>query len=129
VRRLFGKGPLVKSRPRLLLLVWLLVQLLAGQQLALAHMVGHLGESLHDHAAQLHAADDGDEERGAAHSLSHLCTVCVSCLGFDAIVDSELRPCPPAMARVVGSAVAVPRAPDFRQPLAFLSRAPPPLRN
>lgn len=119
----------MKSRPRVLLLVWLLVQLLAGQQLALAHMVGHLGESLHGHAAQPPAADDGDEERGAVHSLSHLCTVCVSCLGFDAIIDSELRPCPLAMVRIVGSAVAVPRAPDFRQPLAFLSRAPPSLRN
>lgn len=119
----------MKSRHRILLLVWLLVHLLAGQQVALAHMVGHLGDSLHDHAAQLHAADDGDEGRGAAHSLSHLCTVCVGCLGFDAIAGTEIRLRAEIAARVVGSAVAVPRAPDFRQPLAFLSRAPPPLQN
>jgi hypothetical protein len=119
----------VNTRRRLLLIGWLLVQLLAGQQLALAHMIGHLGEGLHGHSAQLPGADDGDEERGAAHSLSHVCTTCVSCLGFDAVVDSEFRPCPPAMRRLVGRAAAVSRAPDFRRPLAFLSRAPPPLRN
>jgi hypothetical protein len=122
----------VKPRQRALLVVWLLIQLLAGQQLALAHMVGHLGESLHDHAAQLHAADtadDGDEERGAAHSLSHVCTTCVSCLGFDAIAGTEIRLRAEIGARVVGDAVAVPPAPTFRQPLAFLSRAPPLLRN
>ncbi len=119
----------MKSRNRVLLVVWLLMQLLAGQQLALAHMVGHLGECLHDHATQAHAADDGDEERGAAHSLSHVCTTCVSCLGFDAIAGTEIRPRAEIGARVVGEAVAVPPAPTFRQPLAFLSRAPPLLRN
>jgi hypothetical protein len=105
------------------------MQLLAGQQLALAHMVGHLGESLHNHSAQVHAADDGDEERGAAHSLSHVCTTCVSCLGFDAIAGTEIRPRADFGARIVGDAVAIPPAPTFRKPLAFLSRAPPLLRN
>lgn len=119
----------MNSRRRVLLLVWLLVQLLAGQQLALAHMVGHLGERLHDRSAQAHAADDGDEERGAAHSLSHVCTTCVSCFGFDAIAGTEIRLRAEIGARVVGDAVAIPPPPIFRQPLAFLSRAPPPLRN
>ena len=126
---MFGTGPLVKPRRQFLLLAWLLVHLLAGQQLALAHMVGHLGERLHDPSAQVHAADDGDEERGAAHALSHVCTTCASCLGFDLIAAMAGGLRPPAMAKVAPCAVAVPLAPDFRQPLAFLSRAPPPLRN
>lgn len=119
----------MKPRRQFLLFAWLLVHLLGGQQLALAHMVGHLGERLHDPSAQVHTADDGDEERGAAHSLSHVCTTCASCLGFDLIaaVDGGLRS--PAMAKLAPCAVAVPLAPTFRQPLAFLSRAPPPLRN
>jgi hypothetical protein len=127
---LFGRESLVKSRRQVLLAIWLLVQLLAGQQVALAHMIGHLGAGLHDHSAQAHAAvDDGDEERGAAHSLSHVCTTCVSCLGFDHIAafDCSLRSL--AMAKVAPCAVAIPPAPTFRQPLAFLSRAPPLLRN
>ena len=126
---MFGTGPLVKPRRQFLLLAWLLVHLLAGQQLALAHMVGHLGERLHDSFAQVHAADDDDEERGAAHSLSHVCTTCVSCFGFDAIAGTEIRLRAEIGARVVGDAVAIPPPPTFRQPLAFLSRAPPPLRN
>lgn len=120
----------MKSRHRVLLLVWLLVQLLAGQQLALAHMVGHVGESLHEHSAQLYAAAaDGDEERGAAHSLSHLCTTCVSCLGFDAMGVADFRVPLPLGLRDAGIAGAVPPAPIFKQPLAFLSRAPPLLLN
>ncbi len=119
----------MKSRRRILLAFWLLVQLLAGQQLALAHRVGHVGESLHDHSAQVHAAADGDEERGAAHSLSHVCTICIGCIGFDAIAAAQFFPLPASLARAPELAAAVPPTPTFDQPLAFLSRAPPLLRN
>lgn len=119
----------MKLRHRLPLTLWLLIQLLAGQQLALAHMIGHVGENLHDHSAQMHAAaDDGDEERGAAHSLSHVCTTCLSCLGFDAIAAAEFPPLPARLARIPEVA-AVPPAPTFKQPPAFQSRAPPLLLN
>ena len=128
MRRLFGTAWVMKSRRRILLAFWLLVQLLAGQQLALAHRVGHVGESLHDHSAQVHAAD-GDEERGAAHSLSHACTICIGCIGFDAIAVTGFLALPAHLARVPELAVAVPPTPTFDQPLAFLSRAPPLLRN
>jgi hypothetical protein len=50
---LFGTGSLVNPGAGILLACsgcWSSV--LAGQQLALAHMVGHVGESLHDHSAQ-----------------------------------------------------------------------------
>jgi hypothetical protein len=127
---LFGTGSRMNPRRRILLALWLLVQLLAGQQLALAHMIGHVGESLHHHSAQTHAAaDDGDEERGAGHSLSHVCTTCVSCLGFDAIAAADFRLPLPFVVRDVGVASAVPPAPTFKQSLAFLSRAPPLLLN
>jgi hypothetical protein len=120
----------MRFRHRLPLTIWLLVQLLAGQQLALAHMIGHVGESLRDQSVQLHtAANDGDEERGAAHSLSHVCTTCVSCLGFDAVAAAGCIPVTKCMAQLPAAAAAVPPAPTFRQPLAFLSRAPPSLRN
>ncbi len=120
----------MKSRHRVLLVVWLLIQLLAGQQLALAHMVGHAGDSLHVHSVQMHpAVDDGDEERGAAHSLSHICTTCVSCLGFDVMAVADFRPPLPFLVRDVGVFSAVPPAPTFKQSLAFLSRAPPLLLN
>lgn len=120
----------MKSRYRLLLVVWLLSQLLAGQQLALAHMIGHLGESLHGHSAQLHvAADDGDEERGAGHSLSHVCTTCVGCFGFDLAVAVELGFPPSAALPAAACTVAALPAPAFRALPPYLSRAPPSLRN
>jgi hypothetical protein len=115
---------------RLLLAAWLALQLLAAQQVALAHMIGHVGEGLRDRSVQAHAtAGDGGEERDAAHSLTHVCTTCVSCLGFDALAAADFRLPLPFVARNVEAAAAVPPAPTFRQPLAFLSRAPPPLRN
>jgi hypothetical protein len=74
-------------------------------------------------------ADDGDEERGAGHSLSHVCTTCVSCFGFDAIAGTEIRLRAEIGVRDVGVASRRPAGADFPQSLAFLSRAPPPLLN
>lgn len=115
---------------RILLAFWLAIQLLAAQQLALAHMIGHLRENLHDHAVELHlAADDGDERHGAAHTLSHVCTTCVSCLGFDAMAAGGASADFAAVAWVRGSVIAVPPAPTLRQPVPFRSRAPPSLQG
>ena len=106
------------------------MQLLASQQLALAHMVGHLGEATRGHAAApAPVADDGDEERGVAHTLSHVCTTCISGLGFDAIPAGDAAILFDVVAWARGGILAVPPGPTFKQSLAFLSRAPPLLRN
>ena len=54
-----------RSRRHILLACWLVVQLLFGQQLALAHMVGHVGDALtHAVAGADAGASDEDSEQG-----------------------------------------------------------------
>lgn len=123
---MLGTGTRVKSRRRVLLALWLLVQLLAGQQLALAHMIGHIGTSPLAHAAlPVPAADDGDGEHGAALVLSHVCTTCIALAGVDVAPPASRLPCATAAGRSAAPAVAVPPAPTLRFVAAFRSRAPP----
>jgi hypothetical protein len=109
-----------------LLLFWLVIQLLLGQQIALAHMVGHLGEMTHAGSpiASAMAADD-DEERTAAHSLSHVCTTCVAGLGLDVVLaDTAIRGAATIEWALMAFAAVLP-APTFYRPRPFLSRGPP----
>jgi hypothetical protein len=113
---------MVASRlPRWLLFVFALL-LLGGQQAAFAHMLGHaLGEVAH---ASHNRMQSGDEEHGAALSLSHVCTTCIALDAFAAI--------PPGPARLAfaGSTAAVAPAPTYSTCLAarsrpYAARAPP----
>lgn len=120
----------MRSCRQVLLAFWLAIQLLAGQQLALAHAVGHLGEALHGHGVATDpVAGGGDEAPDAPQELAHVCTTCVSFLGFDAMSAGE----PGAIFALVtwarGDVVAVPPAPTFRQVAPFQSRAPPLLQG
>lgn len=94
--------------------------LLGGQQAALAHMASHLAGS----AAAQTVADQGDDEHGAALTLSHVCTTC-------AVLDSYAAPLPvlPPLA-LAEAAYAVAPAPTFSAPALcpprrYAARAPP----
>lgn len=110
--------------PRLLVLAFALL-LLGGQQAALAHMLGHaLGELSQTREAGRNGLESGDEEHGAALSLSHVCTTCIALDAFSALPPHVLRP------DFAGSAVAVVPAPTFSVVLPTLlrryaARAPP----
>lgn len=118
-----------RSRSHVLLACWLVVQLLFGQQLALAHMVGHVGDALAHAVAGVDAgASDEDAEHGSAEALTHVCCACASGLGAD------LLPAAGQPARFdprggdQGLSCAVAPAPTFGPRAAFRSRAPPPFQ-
>ena len=87
----------MRSGRHVLLEFWLAIQLLAGQQLALAHAVDHLGEAIHGHGIAVDpVAGEGDEAPDAPQELAHVCTTCVSFLGFDATPAGEAGPSLPS---------------------------------
>lgn len=59
----------------------LIANLLCGQHVALAHMVGHIGQGYQGVAAL--AMQDGDSEHGSLESLARVCTTCAALAGFD----------------------------------------------
>ncbi|MBI5792348.1 MAG: hypothetical protein HZA63_12820 [Rhodocyclales bacterium] len=118
-----------RPRRHILLACWLVVQLLFGQQLALAHMVGHVGDALaHAVAGADAGASEEDSEHGGAEALTHVCSACASGLGAD------MLPAAGRFARVdpgsgdQGLSGAVSPAPTFGSRAAFRSRAPPPFQ-
>jgi hypothetical protein len=109
--------------PRLLVFALALL-LVGGQQAALAHMVGHLASP--GGAAVQAVAQQGDDDHGAALTLSHVCTTCLA-------LDSFAAPLPslPRLLFAEGAA-AVPPVPTFSGHIAILprryaARAPPSL--
>ena len=117
---------------RVLLSVWLAVHLLLAQQVALAHLVGHIGAGQAASGVTVAAAalaDDGDETHGLAEALGHVCLGCVAGLALDAA-------CPPEGSAVIAMAAgpvwrlgAASPAPSFAHRFAFQSRAPPLLHD
>lgn len=118
-----------RSRRHVLLACWLVVQLLCGQQLALAHMVGHVGDALvHAVAGADAGASDEDSEHGGAEALTHVCSACASGLGA-AVLPAGGQPArfdPRCGDHELSCAVAP--APTFGPRAAFRSRAPPPFQ-
>lgn len=111
---------MVASRlPRWLLFVFALL-LLGGQQAAFAHMASHLGGGVATQAV----AHQGDDEHGAALTLSHVCTTCV-------VLDGFAAPLPTLPPLALGDAACtVPPAPTFAgpdtcPPRPYAARAPP----
>jgi hypothetical protein len=105
-----------------LLLVALSLLFVGGQQAALAHLIGHVAD-LGNASAQV-VAQQGDDEHGAALTLSHVCTTCIA-------LDSFAAPLP-ALPRIsfADGALAVPPAPTFSAfvvapPRRYAARAPP----
>ncbi|MBU1645381.1 MAG: DUF2946 family protein [Gammaproteobacteria bacterium] len=109
--------------PRLLILAFALL-LVGGQQAALAHMIGHVADyGSHGEAAHS-VATEGDADHGAALTLSHVCTTCLTLDTFSAPL-----PALPPLAFAAGTA-AVPPAPTFLAhvappPRPYSARAPP----
>ena len=114
------------SRRHILLACWLVVQFLFGQQLALAHMVGHVGDALaHAVAGADAGASDEDSEHGGAEALTHVCSACASGLGADMLPASGQHARFDPRCRDQGPSCAVSPAPTFGSRAAFRSRAPP----
>lgn len=108
-------------RVRRFLPVLLSLLLLGAQQVALAHMIGHIGPASGS-ITTLHEEDVG---HGEALTLSHVCTTCVSAAGFAAAAPLGVSPqltfdaaveAPSLVARSEVSAAAT---------LPYLARAPP----
>lgn len=120
----------VKRRPfSLALAFWLALHLVLGQQLALAHMVGHVGEALSAQVGQP-AADAGDEDRehGGAEALTHVCASCAS--GLAPGLPMAARGIPlPLQGGMHTAALAVSPAPTFNPFQTYFSRAPPRLQD
>lgn len=114
----------VLKLPRMLVLAFALL-LVGGQQSALAHMLGHaMGEAAA--TSQVVVAQHGDDDHGAALTLSHVCTTCLA-------LDTFAAPLPvlPRLA-FAGGVAAVPPAPTFSTPAIaplrrYAARAPPAL--
>jgi hypothetical protein len=71
---------MTRLRPLMALLLSLL--LLGAQQVAFAHMIGHIGSMSGPAAVAVSTAHQGDEGHGEALTLSHVCTTCVSASGL-----------------------------------------------
>lgn len=114
------------ARRHVLLACWLVAQLLFGQQLALAHMAGHVGAALaHAAAGAAAGASDEDGGHGGAEALTHVCSTCASGLGT-AMLPGGGQPARFDPRRGAhGLSCAVSPAPTFGPRAAFRSRAPP----
>jgi hypothetical protein len=115
-----------RSRSYILLVFGLVLQLLFGQQLALAHMVGHVGDALtHAAAGAAAGASSEDDGHGGAEALTHVCTTCASGLGTAMLpgAGQHARFDPPCGDHRLFRAAAP--APTFGPCAAFRSRAPP----
>jgi hypothetical protein len=109
------------SRVRLSFAVLLSLLFLGAQQVAFAHMIGHIGPA----GSALSTIDGGDEGHGEALTLSHVCTTCV---GASGLVFAAPFGVPPRLtfdgaveAPTATTELAVPIA----APLRYLARAPP----
>jgi hypothetical protein len=109
------------TRLRPLVAVLLSLLLLGAQQVAFAHMIGHIGST----GAVVTTVDGDDEGHGEALTLSHVCTTCVSASGLASAAPFGV---PPGLTfeGVVETPVAVAElAVAVAAPLRYLARAPP----
>lgn len=116
---------MTRRGPSLALSFWLALNLLLGQQIALAHMVGHLGEAIEAHAGHADAgASDEDRAHGGAEALTHVCASCTAGFApglpgagadFPCQRHDSGRPAPRAVSP----------APTFTPFDAYIGRAPP----
>jgi hypothetical protein len=105
-------------RPFIALVAALLLVL--AQQSALAHMIGHAGIAAESSIKQ------GEEQHGAALSISHICTTCVAFAALDGFAPStSLPPLPTAERHDLPTATAVAFA--GQAPLTSRARGPPDL--
>ncbi|HEX5393134.1 MAG TPA: DUF2946 family protein [Rhodocyclaceae bacterium] len=104
------------ARPFISLIAALLLVL--AQQSALAHMIGHAGIAAEASIKQ------GEEQHGAALSISHICTTCVAfaalggfapSTGLPPLPTTERHELPPDTAAVLLG----------QRPLTFRARGPP----
>ena len=110
---------MTRLRPFIALLLSLL--LLGAQQVAFAHMIGHIGSV----GAAVTTVDGGDEGHGEALTLSHVCTTCVSASGLAAAAPFGASPRLTFDGTFVAPALATIHAVAVAAPHRYLARAPP----
>lgn len=103
-----------RTRRHPLIVLLCAVFLLGAQQAAYAHFLGHLGI-----AAETTASDGGDNEHGAATTLSHVCTTCAA---FSALGGAAPAADAPAFDFLEPTASALP----LPAAAPFVARAGPP---
>ena len=106
---------------------FLALMLLFAQQLALAHMIGHLGESCRTTTESVPSANqaDGDTATSKSQATSDLCSACVAFTGLGQSPISQVPPLPvdaaPSPMLMMTLAADMPHATPWRQ----LPRGPP----
>ena len=119
----------MRTRRRSLMIFWLVIQLLLGQQLALAHMIGHVGN--HSAYASSSAAANAEDDDGhdAPHALAEVCTTCLAVAALDFAVPATAASVLATSAASLSLVIAVSPAPTFARYAPFHSRAPPTLHR
>ena len=103
-----------RSRRHPLIVLLCALFLLGAQQAAYAHFLSHLGI-----AAETAMKDGGDNEHGAAMTLSHVCTTCAAMSALDGAA-------PPGNAPRVLGAETTTQAATAAADAPFVSPAGPP---
>lgn len=114
------------TRLRPLVAVLLSLLLLGAQQVAFAHMIGHIGPGAPGASATT-MAGDGDEGHGEALTLSDVCVTCVGAAGLAATAPFGTLPAPAADRAFEAPVAAMSAAFAAAAPLRYLARAPPPV--
>jgi hypothetical protein len=110
---------MARLRPFIAVLLSLL--LLGAQQVAFAHMIGHIGAA----SAAVTTAGHGDDGHGEALNLSHVCTTCVSAAGLAAAAPLGVPPGLTFDGVVVAPMAVAELAVAVAASLRYLARAPP----
>jgi len=118
-----------RIRRRALMIFWLVIQLLLGQQLALAHMIGHVGNHNASASSSAAAIVDDDDEHDAPHALAEVCTTCLAVAALDFAVPAPAASMLATSVASLSLIFAVSPAPTFARYAPFHSRAPPTLHR
>lgn len=112
---------MIRMRPFIAVLLSLL--LLGAQQVAFAHMIGHIGSV----GVAVTTVDGDDEGHGEALTLSHVCTTCVSASGLASAAPFGVPPGLTFDAVVAAPMVVTDFAVAVAVALHYFARAPPAL--
>jgi hypothetical protein len=109
------------NRLRPLVAILLSLLLLGAQEVAFAHMVGHIGSV----GAVVTTVEGDDDGHGEALTLSHVCTTCVSASGLASAAPFGVPP-PLTVDGVVAAPISTTmRAVAVAAPHRYSARAPP----
>jgi len=112
-------------RPRPALVAVLALLLVFAQQMAGAHMIGHLGGLFAPANAGAEQGDRSGQSDPVEADLSHACSTCVSIAGLAFAVPASALPPLAGDGAYMASALAPRAAPAAVDPHRYRARAPP----